>query len=427
MPSIPLPFIKVENAQQKIVFNPSSINIPFGIKKNFDYKLGLDLEGGTRLEYKVEMKDVPSDQRDAAFESARNIIEKRVNPLGVTEPIIQSLKVSNEYRFVIELPGASDVARAANLIGQTAQLTFWEEGNETFATSEASMYPLGLSFFFQNKPIKTSLTGKDLKSATVEFGSGKGTPEVGLNFTDKGGKLFAEITKRNVGKPVAIVLDNEVITAPNVQQEILGGTAVISGNFTTEQAKNLKIQLNSGALPAPLILIAEKTVPPSLGIQSLRESLIGGILGLITVIIFMLLLYKKEGFLASIALLIYAIIVLFIFKAIPITLTLAGIAGFILSVGMAVDANILIFERMKEELRAGKSKKVAQKLGFTRAWPSIRDSNVSSLITTFILYEFGTSIVKGFAVTLFIGIIVSMFSAIIVTRNLLVIFDREKI
>jgi len=365
------------------------------------------------------MRGLPSSEQSTAFESARTVIERRVNFFGVTEPSIQALKVGPDYRIIIELPGTTNVDQAINLIGKTAQLSFWEEGKEKIATEEASLYPLGLTQVFENKSQKTLLTGKDLKAARVVYGSADGTPQVQLNFTPEGTKLFAVITQRNVGKPVAIVLDNVVIQAPIVQQAILNGDAVISGGYTPEAAKNVAIQLNAGALPAPLKLIGQSTVGPSLGIESLKKSLLGGFIGFISLIVFMVALYKKEGVLAGVALSLYTIIVLFIFKFIPITLTLAGIAGFILSVGMAVDANILIFERMREELRSNKSRNLAINLGFNRAWPSIRDSNISSLITTFILFYFGSGLIRGFAIALAIGIIVSMFSAITVTRNLL--------
>lgn len=406
--------------------DPSRFNLNLGsinISRQLQYKLGLDLQGGARLVYKVEMKDIPESERDTAFESARTVIDRRINFFGVTEPSIQALKVASDYRIVIELPGTTNVDQALELIGKTAQLTFWEEGVEKIATEEASLYPLGLTQVFQNKPQKTKLTGKDLETARVVFGSQDGTPQVQLNFTSGGDKIFADITKRNVGKPVAIVLDDVTVTAPTVQQEILNGEAVISGGFTPEHAKQLAVQLNAGALPAPLKLIGQSTVGPSLGIESLKKSLFGGLVGFISLMIFMVSLYRKEGVLAGIALVIYTIIVLFIFKFIPITLTLAGIAGFILSIGMAVDANILIFERMREELRSNKPRNVAIKLGFNRAWPSIRDSNISSLITTFILFYFGSGIIRGFALALAIGIVVSMFSAITVTRNLLRYFE----
>ncbi len=411
-----------------VTLDPSNFNLrlgPVNVQKDLNYRLGLDLQGGTSLIYKVDMAKVPSDQRDNAFDAARSVIERRINFFGVTEPTIQSLKLPNEYRIVIDLPGATNVDQALDLIGRTAQLTFWEEGKQKLATESAALYPLGLTTIYKNAPVETKLTGTDLKNAQVVYGSQNGTPQVQLNFSPTGAKYFADITQRNLGKQVAIVLDDVAISAPVVQQAILNGNAVISGNFTTDAAKNLAIQLNAGALPAPLKLIGESTIGPSLGIDSLKKSLLGGILGFISVVIFMSVLYKREGILASVALGIYTIIVLFIFKVIPVTLTLAGIAGFILSIGMAVDANILIFERMREELRKGRTRQAAVRLGFSRAWPSIRDSNVSSLITTFVLFYFGSGLIRGFAVALFIGIAVSMFSAIVVTRNLLRIFEKD--
>ncbi|MFI5265228.1 MAG: protein translocase subunit SecD [Candidatus Levyibacteriota bacterium] len=408
---------------------PQNINVHLGnvsFNKDISYKLGLDLQGGTQLTYAVDMKNIPAANQESAFEGARSIIDRRINFFGVGEPTIQTLKLGNSYRIVVELPGLSAVSDAINLIGKTAELSFWEAGPTIKGASPSASLPQGLSLFLGNNPIKTQLSGSDLKSSQVVFGTTSGSgPQVQLDFTSSGAKLFGDITQRNVGKPIAIVIDNQVIEAPRVNQAILTGSAVITGNFTTDTAKSLSIQLNSGALPAPLVLIGQNTVGPSLGIDSLKKSLLAGIIGFISVVIFMSYLYKKEGILASFALSVYIIVALAVFKFIPITFTLAGIAGFILSIGMAVDANILIFERMREELREGRSRDVAVRLGFSRAWTSIRDSNVSSLITSFILYYFGTGIVKGFALTLAIGIIISMFSAIIVTQNLLRVFDRN--
>ena len=422
-----IPFTK-----NKISFiDPSNLVVNLGpvhFQKILKYRLGLDLQGGTRLIYTVDMKNVPAADRDTAFESARNVIERRINFFGVTEPTIQSLKLPNEYRIIVELPGASDIGQAVELIGQTAQLSFWEESTEKLTDEEKAQnpYPYGLTQIYKNKPVETKLTGKDLQKAQVVFGSQDGTPQVQVTFTNQGGKLFGDITKRNVGKQVAIVLDNIAISAPVVQQAILSGSAVISGQFTQDVAKRLAIQLNAGALPAPLHTIGQTSIGPSLGIASLKNSLFGGALGFVSIMIFMIYLYKKEGVVASLALVIYTIITLFIFKIIPVTLTLAGVAGFVLSIGMAVDANILIFERMKEELRAGKPRDIALRLGFARAWTSIRDSNISSIITCAILFYFGSGIVRGFALTLFIGILISMFSAIVVTRNLIAVFERIK-
>lgn len=428
---VPLNFgevnIPVVNKKINLNFDSSyfSLNLgPVNLAQELNYKLGLDLQGGSSFTYQVDMSEIPEEKREDAFDGARNIIERRINFFGVTEPTIQSIKLADEYRIQVDLPGSTDVDQTLSLIGQTAQLSFWEGSDEPFATEEAKMFPLFMDQVFQTKPVETSLTGKDLQSAKVSYGSNDGTPQVQLKFSAEGADKFGAITQKNVGKPVAIVLDNVVITSPVVQQPILSGDAVISGNFTQDRAKSLAIQLNSGALPAPLKLISQTTLGPTLGLESLQRSIVGGVLGFLSLVVFMVLIYKKEGLLASVALSIYVIIVLSIFKILPITLTLAGIAGFILSVGMAVDANILIFERMREEARAGKPKQVAITLGFRRAWSSIRDSNITSLITTAILFYFGNGIIRGFAVALAIGILVSMFSAIVVTRNLLKVFEK---
>ena len=272
---------------------------------------------------------------------------------------------------------------------------------------------------------ETGLSGKQLKRASVQFDPNTGEPNVNLEFNDEGSNLFAEITKRNVGKPVAIFLDNEPISVPTVQQEITGGSAVITGRFSVKEAKQLVERLNAGALPVPITLVSQETVGPSMGIASLNKSLSAGLIGFVLVVLFMIGFYRLPGVLASIALVIYTILSLFVFQLANITLTLAGIAGFILSIGMAVDANVLIFERLKEELRLGKSAELAVTESFKRAWTSIRDSNISSLITCLILMWFGTSMIRGFAVTLGLGIVVSMFTAITVTRQFMKAVVRE--
>jgi protein-export membrane protein SecD len=249
---------------------------------------------------------------------------------------------------------------------------------------------------------------------------------VELKFSTDGAKKFGDITKRNVGKVVAIALDNQLVEAPRVNEPIYGGSAVITGEFTTQQAKTLQIQLNAGALPVSLSVLEQHAIGASLGKESLQKSLVAGLLGFVVIVLFMVVLYGRLGVIASVALTIYTLLILTLFRLIPVTLTLAGIAGFILSIGIAVDANILIFERMKEELRKGRSQTMAIDLGFSRAWPSIRDSNVASLITSSILYYFGTGIIRGFAFTLALGVLVSLFSAITVTRTLLRIFYRSK-
>lgn len=375
----------------------------------FPLKLGLDLQGGSQLVLQTQMDKVNPDSRDDALASSREVIEKRVNLYGVSEALVQTSKVGDDRRILVELPGLKDASAAAELVGKTAQLEF----------KELPASPSG-------EIASTGLTGADLKKAAVTFGNAQTQtgPQVSIEFTGEGAKKFAEITKRNVGKPVAIFLDDQLVSAPTVQQEIIGGNAVITGQFTTEQAKNLAIQLNAGALPVPIKILEQRSIGPTLGQESINKSLIAGGIGLSIVVIYMIASYGLLGLIADFALIIYALLVFAIFKTglfilPPFTLTLAGIAGFILSIGMAVDANILIFERMKEELRWGKSKKQALELGFNRAWSSIWASNVSSLMTASILYGFGTSVVKGFAITLAIGVLVSMFTAVVVSRTFL--------
>ncbi len=383
------------------------------IQVNLPLKLGLDLQGGTELILETQMDKIDSKNRDSALESAKNVIEKRVNLYGVSEALVQTSKLGTQRRILVELPGIKDASEAANLVGKTAELDFRE------ATESA----IDIRSF-----TVTGLTGADLKGAQVTFGSGKGQtgPQVAIEFTSEGARKFAEITKRNVNKPLGIFLDGLPISLPPpiVQQEIIGGNAVISGNFSIEEAKNLSVQLNAGALPVPIKIIEQHSIGPTLGQQSVNKSLVAGMIGLLIVVLDMAVMYGFLGLIADGALVIYAFLVLAIFKTgffilPPVTLTLAGIAGFILSIGMAVDANILIFERIKEEIRWGKDKKTALELGFKRAWSSIWGSNVSSLMTAAILYGMGTSLIKGFAITLAIGILVSMFSAIVVTRTFL--------
>lgn len=407
-------------------FNPNFFIGPLHIQRDLSFRRGLDLAGGTSITLRAEVKEIPSSQRNNALEAVKTVIERRINLFGVAEPIVQTATANGDARIIVELAGVSDVAQAIKLIGTTAQLSFWEEGASGSAKTATSKAPLGITSLFSN-PTKTDLTGRDLQRSSVTFDQNTGKPQVSLVFTNEGSKKFADITKRNVNKIVAIVLDNQVIEAPRVNEIILGGNAVITGNFATEQAKALSIQLNAGALPVPLTILEQHTVGVTLGASSLQKSLFAGILGFIIIVIFMVVLYGRLGILASVALTFYTLFVLALFKLIPITLTLAGISGFILSLGMAVDANILIFERTKEELRQKKTRNVAIELGFLRAWSSIRDSNVSSLITCAILYHFGTGMVRGFAVTLAIGVLLSMFSAIVVTRTFLRMTNKNSV
>jgi preprotein translocase subunit SecD len=394
----------------KISLKPLKINF----EKSFKLKLGLDLQGGTHLVYQGDLKDIPSDARAEAMNSARDVIERRVNAFGVSEPLVQ---VSGTDRIIIELPGIKDVNEAINLIGQTPFLEFREENpNPQNLTPDANGQ---VSIDASEAFVPTQLTGKQFKRATLEFNQQTGAPEIALQFDAEGTKLFSDITSRNVGKRVAIFLDSQVLSAPTVQNAITDGRAVISGQFTVPEAKDLVTRLNSGALPVPIKLIQQENVGATLGMASVKKSVAAGLIGFAIIALFMIIYYRLPGFLAVIALSVYTLISLAIFKLFGITLTLAGIAGFILSIGMAVDANILIFERMKEELRKGKNMDQAVEDGFSRAWLSVRDSNFSSLITTFILAYFGSSIIRGFAITLALGILVSMFTAITVTRTFL--------
>lgn len=416
-----LPFLnKKLVVNKKIGIDGQSILTNIGLKKNISFRKGLDLEGGTSITLRADMKEVASNNRNNALESAKDVIERRVNFYGVSEPVVQTAKVGNDYRIIVEIPGVTDVNQAVQLIGSTAKLTFWEEGASSSAkVASDSALPYGATAYLGPNPQKTNLSGNDLKQASVGFDQNTGNPVVQLQFTGEGTKKFAEITKRNVNKPVAMVLDNFVIEAPRVNEAITQGSAVIRGNFTTDQAKQLSVQLNAGALPVTLSVLEQRAIGATLGAQSLQKSLLAGIIGFIVIAIFMITLYGRLGIIASVALSIYTLLVLTIFRLIPVTLTLAGIAGFILSIGIAVDANILIFERMKEEMRKGRSKESALTLGFARAWDSIRDSNVASLITSMVLYYFGTGVVRGFALTLAVGVLVSMFSAITITRTFL--------
>lgn len=414
--------ISIGNQKKEVKIDANDILAKLKSDKKLEFKQGLDLKGGVSITFNADLKKVPQAERDSAVESARTVIERRINLYGVSEPLIQTAKTGKDSRIIVELPGVTDVNEAINLIGATAQLTFWEPVATISAEALPANYPINSQGLGALK--ETELSGKDLSSATVTFDQNSGQPVVQLKFNSTGTKKFADITKRNVGNPVAIVLDNLVITAPTVNESIPTGDAVISGGFTQEQAKALSTQLNAGALPVPLSVLEQHVVGPTLGQASLHKSLIAGLIGFITIIIFMIALYGRLGVIASIALLIYTLLNLAIFKLssltpFAITLTLAGIAGFILSIGMAVDANILIFERIKEEMRNGKSRSTSIELGFAHAWTSIRDSNVSTLITCLILYSFGTGIIRGFALVLAIGVLISMFSAITVTRTLL--------
>ncbi len=496
------------------------------------FNLGLDLQGGAHLIYQANVKDIPDADRASAVEGVRDVIERRVRGgLGVSEPLVQTTKVNNDFRIIVELPGVTDVNQAIKMIGETPILEFKEQDDQplraltAIETKEMNDYNAGaqktakealaavnggMSFadavtkysedertktnggelgFIDNqifpdfykwaathkdgevskelvkspdglniikrisvlqadasstapkqydvarifiktkRPVdivpaaeqwkSSGLSGKQLKRTEVSQDTRTGQVQVALQFNDEGTKLFADLTKRNVGKPVAIFLDGTPVSIPVVNEPILNGSAVISGSFSIQEARLLAQRLNSGALPVPVELISQQKVDASLGADSLQKSFMAGIYGLIAVALYMIFYYRLPGFMAAIALCIYAVLNLSLFKVVGVTLTLSGIAGFILSIGMAVDGNVLIFERLKEELRDGRGLKSAAEEAFARAWPSIRDSHITTLISCTFMIWMGSGFVRGFAVTLAIGVLTSLFSSIILTRTML--------
>lgn len=387
------------------------------------FRLGLDLSGGTHLLYEADVSQIAQGDRASTMSGLRDVIERRVNLFGVSEPRVETLEVGDSYRLVVELAGIKDIKEAIKMIGATPYLEFKEQRSEEETNSILEKQKVNDPLYVNVDPYFTSsepsLTGKYLKTSLLEFNQQTYEPYVGLQFNDEGAKIFEELTTKNVGKILAIYLDGQPISLPQVKEPISGGKAQINGKFTAEQAKSLVEGLNAGALPVPIKLVSQQSVEASLGATSLKLGVKAGIIGICLVIIFMLVYYRVLGLFASLALIMYTALSLAIFKLIPVTLTISGIAGFILSIGMAVDANILIFSRSKEEIKLGLNKFRAIEEGFKRAWPSIRDSNISTIITCLILYNFTTSIIKGFALTLLIGVVVSMFTAITVTRSFL--------
>ncbi|MEK9173165.1 MAG: protein translocase subunit SecD [Patescibacteria group bacterium] len=383
----------------------------FGLKTR-PWRLGLDLVGGSHLIYEIDLTKIPGADQSSVVNGLRDVIERRVNLFGVSEPQVFTAKSGNKTNLIVEIAGITDINQAIRLIGETPLLDFREVvengSSTTFVTPE------------------TPLTGQYITSAQLTFDQTTGAPQVSISFNDEGSKIFENLTEKNVNKPIAIFLDEGLIEAPVVQQKITGGQAVITGRFTVSEARTLVERFNAGALPAPITLINQQTVSPGLGNDSLQKALTAGAIGTLIVMLFMLVYYQFFGVFAAVALIIYSLLTLGLFKLIGVTMTLAGLAGFILTIGMAVDANILIFERVKEETKKGLSRMFAIEEGFKKAWPSIRDSNISTIITAVILYFFTSSFIKGFALTLLIGVLVSMFSAITTTRLLLKVFAKNQ-
>ena len=383
------------------------------------FRLGLDLSGGSHLIYKADVSAVPAGQVSDSMDALRDVIERRINLFGISEPVVQvqnsSFVSGAGEELIVDLPGVTDVKQAIAMIGQTPLLEF-----KTVAPAgtpeKATVGPDGKVVVDVNSQyVDTQLTGRYLQSATLTFDANN-EPTVSLQFNATGTQLFDQITKANIGKVVAIFLDGAPISTPVVQEEIPNGQAVISGSFTPTEAKQLVGRLNSGALPVPITLLSTQTIGASLGDNAVNAGVKAAVIGFLLIVLFLILLYRLPGLVAAVSLSIFISIILALFKLMPVTLTAAGIAGFIISIGIAVDANVLIFERMKEEMRSGKSIKDATHAGFARAWSSIRDSNISNFITAVILFWFGTSLIQGFALTLGMGVIVSMFSAIVTTR-----------
>mgnify|MGYP000863155741 CR=1 FL=1 len=390
-------------------------------------KLGLDLKGGMQLVLQVDMSKVPENQREDVTERVAEVVRNRIDEFGVVEPEIST---QGKDQVVVKLPGITDRERAIQIAGRTAHLEFRLVSDDVNLSSqlEKGVAPKG----FEVKKVKDAtmedqllvskeavLTGEKLTNAAVGFDQ-YGKPMVELSFDKDGAKIFDRVTFQNIGRRLAIVLDGVVHSAPVIRDRISGGNAQISGGFTNEEAKDLALVLRAGALPAPVKIIEERTIGPSLGRDSIEKSVKAGLFGLAAVVIFMCVYYQLCGLIASVGLLFYTVVVLGAMGMMGATLTLPGIAGFILSIGMAVDANVLIFERIREEVALGKGSRAAVSAGYHKAFSAIFDSNITTLITSAILFIFGTGPVQGFAVTLSIGIVASMISALVVTR---VIFD----
>lgn len=409
------------------------IRNPFNDAVLFEYdvepRLGLDLRGGLQVLLEADVPET-TDIDAAELETARTIVENRTNALGVSENVIQ---IAGDRRIVGEFPGAEDADAILDIIQQTGLLEFVDTGD--FSPEEGSIiqtdYVAGSADAVDPAPegtettavYHTIMTGRELVAVNVSPAASGGGAGIDFSLSPQGAEIFGSHTAANVGRYLTITLDKRVISSPVINSAIPGGQGTISGQFTPESANALAVQLRYGSLPIPLKVVETRVIGPTLGEDSLRKSLIAGAIGMAIVILFMSIYYRLPGFTADISILLYATILLAVFKFLGVTLTLPGIAGIMLSTGSALDANILVFERLKEELRGGRSLKQAFDLAWTRAWPSIRDSNIAALITSGILFwfgnTFGATIVKGFSLTLAIGVVISLFSSLFITRTLL--------
>lgn len=403
-------------------------NIKIGswdLSQEIELKQGLDIKGGLQVTLTADMKEIKPEDRATALESVKTVMGRRIDFFGVSESGIKTALSGNDYRLLLELPGVTDPEQALELIGKTAKMEFalpvYTPGKT--ATESATLTDFTL----------TDLTGADLAIAQVTFETEDKQPGVSITFKDSGKTKFAKLTKENIGKPIAILLDGYPVTMPTVQVAILDGNAQITGNFSVDEAKALTVQLNAGALPVPVSVLSQKNIPATLGADSIQKSITAGAIGLFMVVLFMIGNYGWMGVIASIGLVLYGLFTLTIYKLFSVVLSLPGIAAFLLSVGMAVDSNILVFERYKEEIRSGRTWTVALELAFGRAWDSIKDANTATVITGIILYNpfnwnfLNTSgAVRGFALTLILGIFISLFTGIVVTRNLLRLFYKGK-
>jgi preprotein translocase subunit SecD len=392
-------------------------------ESSYPFKLGLDLAGGTELVYKADMSQTPAAQRSGALEALQEVIERRVNLFGVAEPLVETEQANaalgtTEDRLIVDLPGVTNINAAVAALGQTPTLDFELATTTTVGTTTSVVYE------------PTGLTGEYLKSASVQFASGVSAtlsaPEVLINFNSQGAALFEKITADNVGQTLAVFLDGQPISTPVIQEAIPGGTAVITGDFTAVQARDLAQELSFGALPVPISLESSSSVGPTLGAAAITAGVVAGMVGFAIIALFMILWYRLPGVIAAVALAEYLAFMLSIIKVVPVTLTASGIAGLIISLGIAVDANVLIFERMKEELREGKEPREAVHIGFARAWTAIRDGHLTMLIAGVILFWLGTSIVQGFALVFILGVLASFISAVSLSRVFLLAIVPEK-